>query len=412
MRSFSLVFVMEQKTSQMNKRFIKWLTKPRTALMISAWILSVLLAAALTFTIVIFSANQHTVILKQAMDIIRTNFYFYNAENDGMIEGAIDGMTQSLGDPYATYYNAEEYAQLTKTNSGYYSGIGVVLRQKDIGYFEIIQVYADTPAMEAGIQAGDRIIELNGLQSDGNDLETFLSAMRTSDGEENILKVVRDGKTETFSVTAREIYAPTVIHRMVTDEIGYLHISGFHGECVTEVKEAVEEMRENGMKSLILDVRDNPGGSLYDVCDVADLFLPKGLIITSLKSRTEKQKDYKTEREGYSFPMVLLINAKSASASELLAGALKDHGRAYLIGTRTYGKGIVQSYFPVTGTGGYIKITTEAYYTPGNVCIHGIGIEPDETVELSETGASNSAPYIPPEDDAQLLRAVRYLESL
>ena len=373
------------------------------------WGLSILLTAVVTVAVLLFSGKEETTILREAMEIIRSNFYFYEKESDTLVDGAIAGMTKSLNDTYSQYYSAEEYAELTKSNSGYYTGIGIVLQQQDVGQFEIIQVYAGTPAEEAGLLSGDRVTELNGVKADGLDLGTFLNAMHAEDGGRNEMIVLRDGTELSFTVTAREIYAPTVTYRMQTDSIGYLHLNGFHGDCVTEVKEAIEALREQGMQSLIFDVRDNPGGSLYDVCDIADLFLPKGLVITSLRSRTDRQKDYKTEQEGYVFPMVLLVNENSASASELLSGALRDHNRAHLIGTRTFGKGIVQSYFPVAGTGGYIKITTEAYYTPSGVCIQGEGIEPDETVENPENARMYAAANIPLELNLQLQKAIAYL---
>ncbi len=380
-------------------------------LLITVWLLSIALAVAATIACLLFVNKEETTILSEALGIIRSNFYFYEKENDTLVDGAIAGMTNALDDTYSRYYTAEEYAELTKSNSGYYTGIGIVLQQKEIGQFEILQVYAGTPAEEAGLRIGDCVTELNGVKAEGLDLGTFLNSMHAEDGGQNEMTVLRDGAELSFTVIAREIYAPTVTYRMQTDSIGYLHLSGFHGDCVTEVKEAIEELREQGMQSLIFDVRDNPGGSLYDVCDIADLFLPKGLVITSLRSRTDRQKDYKTEKEGYTFPMVLLINENSASASELLSGALQDHNRAHLIGTRTFGKGIVQSYFPVAGTGGYIKITTEAYYTPSGVCIQGEGIEPDESVENPENARLYVTANIPLELDLQLQKAIAYLSA-
>ena len=286
------------------------------------------------------------------LDIIRENFYFYDKDNDRLIESAIDGMTYSLDDIYSTYYTEEEYAALTKSNSGYYTGIGVVVRQLETGVFEIESVYPDTPAEDAGILEGDLLLAINDTAAEGLDLSTFLNAMHSEDGAENTLLLERNGERLSAAVTAREIYAPTVNYRMQTDTIGYIYLSGFHGHCVDEVKDAIEELKEQGMQSLIFDVRDNPGGSLYDVCDIADLFLDKDLVITSLRSRTEKDEVFKTKAAGHAFPMVLLVNGDSASASELLSGALQDHNRAHLIGTQTYGKGIVQSYIPVLATNG------------------------------------------------------------
>ena len=165
------------------------------------------------------------------------------------------------------------------------------------------------------------------------------------------------------------------------------------------------------MKSLVLDLRDNLGGSLYDALDIADMFLPKDHVITSLRSRDGEEETYKTKKDGMDIPTVLLVNGYSASASELVAGALKDYEAAHLIGTKTFGKGIVQSYFRIPETSGMLKITTEAYYTPNGVCIHGIGIEPDETVELPEGAENYAISVLPRELDTQLQAAIRYLET-
>ncbi len=373
------------------------------------WLISLALTAALTYWITIRSGNAENVALREALDIIRENFYFYDKDNDRLIESAIDGMTYSLDDIYSTYYTEEEYAALTKSNSGYYTGIGIVVRQLETGVFEIESVYPDTPAEDAGILEGDLLLAINDTAAEGLDLSTFLDAMHSEDGAENTLLLERNGERLSATVTAREIYAPTVSYRMQTDTIGYIYLSGFHGHCVDEVKDAIEELKEQGMQSLIFDVRDNPGGSLYDVCDIADLFLDKDLVITSLRSRTEKDEVFKTKAAGHTFPMVLLVNGDSASASELLSGALQDHNRAHLIGTQTYGKGIVQSYIPVLATNGYIKITTEAYYTPNGVCIHGVGITPDEVVENPEEASHYLIGKIPEGMDLQLSAAIRYL---
>ena len=343
------------------------------------WVISIALTASLTFLFARVGDRSEYGTLFEALRTIRENYYFYDKENDGLVTGAIRGMVNSLGDVYSAYYTAEEYAELTKSQSGHYTGIGILLKQLEIGSFVVERVYENSPAEEAGILAGD---------------ELFLE---------------RDGTELSVQVASRQIYAPTVTYRMLTDSIGYLHLSQFHGECVTEIKEAIESLREQGMESLVLDLRGNPGGSLYDACDVADLFLPKGLVITSLRTRNGSSQEFKTEKEGYSFPLAVLINGETGSASELVSGALQDHGRAKVIGTQSYGKGIVQTYCYLGATGGYIKLTTEAYYTPNGVCIHGVGITPDEVVENPEEASQYYAGRIPQELDEQLRAAVRTL---
>ena len=254
-------------------------------------------------------------------------------------------------------------------------------------------------------------ITVNGVSYEGLSLSAFLDNVVAEDGAENLFKILRNGEELSFTIIAREVHTPSVSHKMLTDTIGYIYISTFHGTCVAETEEALKDLKAQGMTELVLDLRDNLGGSLYDALDIADLFLPKNLVITSLRSRNGEEEQYKTKKDGMDLPMVLLVNAYSASASELVSGALKDYDAAYLIGTTTFGKGIVQSYFRVPETDGMLKITTEAYYTPNGVCVHGTGIEPDEVVELSEEADRYSITVLPFEMDTQLQAAITYLET-
>ena len=222
--------------------------------------------------------------------------------------------------------------------------------------------------------------------------------------------IQRGDEKLSFEIIAREVHTPAVSYRMLTDTIGYIHLVSFHGTCVEETQTAVRELREAGMRTLVFDLRDNLGGSLYDAINIADIFLPKNYVVTTLRSRDGAAVEYKTKQSGLDIRMVLLVNEYSASASELVAGALQDYGAAYLIGTKTYGKGIVQSFFEVKETKGWIKITTDAYYTPNGVCVQDHGIIPDEIVELSEEAQSYSIDWIPFELDLQLQAAIAYLE--
>ena len=178
------------------------------------------------------------------------------------------------------------------------------------------------------------------------------------------------------------------------------------------MEEALKDLLTDGMRSLVLDLRNNPGGGLTEVLDVADMFLQKGDLIVSIKSKTTDTEKYYAEETGYSFPVAVLVNGNSASASELLSGALQDHERAVIIGTQTFGKGIVQTYFRLNSNAGWIKITTDAYYTPNDVCIHGIGITPDIVVELPEDVQSLAIESLSVEQDTQLMRALQYLKNL
>lgn len=384
--------------------------RTRRAIVAGLWVLSLLLTAVGVFLLARYAVPTEADTLTEALSIIRKSYFYYDAEQDRLIDGAIAGMADSLGDVYSRYYTEEEYAALNQSNSGYYVGLGITVLSQGTGSFEITTVLADGPAEKAGVQVGDRLLAINGVSAEGLELSEFLTHVDTENGAENTLVLERDGQTLTILVVAEQVYVPTVTCRMQTDTIGYIQLSAFHGECVTEMKEAIEDLREQGMQALILDIRGNLGGSLYDALDIADLFLSKDLVITSLRTREETTVEYQTKTAGYVFPLVLLVNGRSASASELVTGALKDHGRAYVIGTQTYGKGIVQTYLPVTGTGGFIKLTTEAYYTPSGICIQGVGIAPNEVVENPPEGDGYSAENIPFEIDLQLQAAIAYLK--
>ena len=352
--------------------------------------------------------------ISEAIELVKKNYYFFDEDTQqSMVTGALKGLSSHIGDDYSEYYTKEEYEALLSSNSGNFIGMGVLVSDQGDSTFIITDVYDSTPAQEAGILVGDQLIEANGEAAAGKTLNEFLSFITHEEGDVNTVVILRGGEELTFSVTMREVYSPYVTYRMLDDTIGYIHISGFHGQVVREVKEALQILRAKGMESLVLDVRDDLGGSLSDVCDIADLFLPKNSVITTVKSRINRETVYRTHSDGLDMPIAMLVNGYSASASELLSGALKDNGVARLFGTVTYGKGIVQTFFNINfGRDGTIKFTTDAYYTPSGVCIQGTGITPDEIVELPEGLTYYSIPSIPYEQDTQLQAAVAYLKGM
>lgn len=352
--------------------------------------------------------------IKEAMEVVEENYYFYDENTrQHMITGAIKGIAAYIEDDYAEYYTAEEYEALQNSNSGLYIGLGVLVEQQSSGDFVIKQVYPYSPAEEAGIMVGDRFISSNGKSAQGVDLDTFLTYLTHEEGDVNALVMERQGQQLSFDVVMRQVYIPYVEYRMLDNSIGYICLTGFHGKVVEETKTAMEELLSQGMTKLVLDVRNNYGGSLYDVCDITELFLDKGSVITTLRSRSGSDEVYKAHEDPYTLPMALLVNGNSASASELLAGALKDHDRARLFGETTFGKGIVQTFFSLEGgQSGMFKCTTDAYYTPGEVCIQGEGISPHELLSLPEEALQYEAYDIPLELDTQLQAAIDYLNSV
>lgn len=350
--------------------------------------------------------------LAQMADTIQQVYYYYDEKvktEDALVDAALRGMVGSIGDDYAQYYTAEQYAELLQSNSGEYTGLGIVVSMPDEEGSVIQRVYAGGPMEQAGVKAGDLIVRVNGTTVGGLSLDEMLAQFRSDDGPDVFL--LRRG-TEEFTVTATRavINVPYVSYELLDNGVGYIRLIGFYGHVVQETKDAIAALTAQGASKLILDLRDNPGGGLNEVLDVADLFLPKGSLIVSIKSRTEDTERYHADgTEVCTLPLAVLVNGGSASASELLSGALQDHGIATIIGTQTFGKGIVQTYFHLSGNEGWVKLTTDAYYTPSDVCIHGVGITPDIVSELSEEYRTMALDSLPREQDSQLQTAIDLL---
>ena len=386
---------------------------------ISVWLCLLCVMLAVAFAVLFTSlyyvrrfSQLHAV--SEAVGLVKKNYYFFDDKTEeSMVTGALKGLAANMGDKYAEYYTKAEYEELLSGNSGTFIGMGVLVSEMEEGVFIITAVYDNTPAQEAGILVGDQLIRANGEPAEGKDVYTFLDFITHEEGDVNTVVVLRDGQELSFTVTMRQVYSPYVTYKMLDDGIGYIYISGFHGQVVREVKDALADLKAQGMQALVLDVRDDLGGSLNDVCDIADIFLPKNKIITTVRSRINEEVVYRTHSDGVDLPIAMLVNGNSASASELLSGALKDNGIAKLFGTQTYGKGIVQTFFDISfGRDGTIKFTTDAYYTPSDVCIQGTGITPDEIMELPEGLTYYNIPSIPYESDTQLQAAVAYLKGL
>lgn len=397
-----------EKNGKMKKKGIR----------VAAIVLALVFTAAASASVSWYAAKQvyrgndgHLVSsVKQARDIIRNHYFYYEEDEQKLTEAALKGIAAATGDLYAEYYTAEEYEDLKKQNQRSFVGIGILTQINEEGNVEVLDVYDDTPASEAGLMRGDLLIEINDVPFTGMSLSEFLANVRAEDGAANDFVIRRGEETLSFRIVAREVHTPSVSYRMLTDTIGYIHLTAFHGTCVEETKTAMKELREQGMEKLVLDFRDNLGGSLYDAINIADIFLPKDYVVTTLRSRDGRVTEYKTTESGIDIKTVLLVNELSASASELVAGALKDYEAAYLIGTKTYGKGIVQTFFEIPETNGWFKLTTDAYYTPNGVCVQDDGITPDLIVELSEEAEKYSIDYIPEGLDTQLAAAIKYLE--
>ena len=304
-------------------------------------------------------------------------------------------------------FDEDAEAKLTEDSSGTYSGIGALLQQNpETGICTIIKVFKGSPAEEAGLKNDDILYKVDGNEITGQDLDYFVTTyIRGEEGTDIDVTVLRGEKLEeiTMKVTRRHIDVPTVEYEMKENDTGYIQISEF--ELVTEdqFKEAVEALQAQGMKRLIIDLRNNPGGIVQTCVEMLDYMLPDGLLVYTAGRNGVGEKYYSDDGHEVNVPTVLLVNGNSASCSEIFAGAYKDFGRAQLIGTQTFGKGIVQFVIPL-GDGSAVKVTTQHYYTPNGFDLHGTGIAPDVEIKAEEGDTLNG------EHDAQLEKAMELLK--
>ncbi|MCH5210326.1 MAG: S41 family peptidase [Oscillospiraceae bacterium] len=342
--------------------------------------------------------------------------YLYDFDNQTLRENAIKSYVEGLEEPYTHYYTEAEFTSYMQNIRDGYVGIGVTVSVNDNNEIEVVAPFEDSPAYEAGIIPGDIIKSVEGVDYSGDTLTEAVEAIKNGmEGTIVNITIVRNGETINLSIERRDISYDSVKTEMLQDNIGYMRITGFNmdsesGEHSTssEFEVQLEELQNAGMKKLIIDLRDNPGGVLSEVCDIADRLLPEGTI-TYTETKKGERKYYNSDAECINIPMVVLINGNSASASEVLTGALKDYEKAVIVGTTSYGKGIVQDVYPFYDGSG-ISLTVAKYYTPNGVCIHDIGIEPDITVELSEEYRESYASEIAHENDAQLQKALEIIK--
>ena len=329
--------------------------------------------------------------------------YVEGAEDNKLIEGAIKGMFESLGDPYSVYMTKEEFKNFNESTKGSYGGIGVIVTKGEDGYVTVVAPIEDTPGEKAGLKTNDKIIKVDDKDIMGIDLEEAVTLMKGKKGTEVTLTVMRDAVQEPkiFKIIREEIILKTVKNNMMENDIGYIRISMFDEDTGSEFRKALDALKLEGMKGLILDLRQNPGGFINQCVEVADELLDEGLIVYT-EDKAKKREDYKSKSGKLEVPFVVLIDGGSASASEIVSGAIKDRKAGLLIGTKTFGKGLVQSIEQLKDGSG-MKLTTQKYYTPNGISINKIGIEPDIEVKALEAREDEK-----PQDaaDVQLDRAV------
>jgi len=339
---------------------------------------------------------------------IMDEVYLYGEEinEDALQEAIVKGYVAGLKEPYTIYYNEEETNALFEATSGEFGGIGVVVtKDLETGLLTFVTVYEDAPGEAAGFLEGDLVYKVDGEDVTAMDMDTVVSKIRGEIGSTVEITVLRGENLEEYTAKATRalIEDDTVTYEMKDGKVGYILLSGFEDVTYEQFEEALTDLSNQNMQGLVVDLRGNPGGNLSTVCDVLDLILPEGTIV-STKDRNGKGETYKSDEERQlNVPLVVLINEYSASAAEIFAGAVKDYEIGTLVGMTTYGKGIVQNVYKLRD-GTSLKITSSEYFTPSGTNIHGVGVKPDVEVKY-EYDAAN------PEWDNQLEKALEVLKN-
>ncbi len=339
---------------------------------------------------------------------ILDQYYYEDIDEDALVDGMYAGMVDGVGDPYTCYYSAEEYSSLMETTSGTYYGIGAVLTQDaETNVVTILHVYSGTPAEEAGVKDGDIIVKVDDVEGNSMELSELVKHIKGEEGTTVHLQLLREGEEDylDFDVERRQVEIPTVEYQMLEGKIGLIQISEFSDNTPEQFDAAIKDLQGQGMEAMIVDLRNNPGGVLQAVCSMLDEILPEGTIVYT-EDKYGNRSDYDSDEACLDIPMAVLINENSASASEIFAGAIKDYKYGTLIGTTSFGKGIVQSIIPLED-GSAVKVTMAKYFTPNGNYIHEKGIEPDITLEYEYLG-DKDADYEPMQDN-QVLKAIEVL---
>lgn len=323
--------------------------------------------------------NQKMELLNSLID----RYYIGDVDETDLSEGVYKGYIEGLGDPYSVYYDEEETKQMSESLSGEFGGVGALMSQdRETGVITVLQVYDGSPAQEAGMRDGDTLYKVEGEEVTGEDLSDVVSKVKGEKGTQVTLTVLRadTGDEEELTITRDTIEAQTVSHEMKENNVGYIRITEFDTVTYEQYKEALEDLEDQGMERLIVDLRSNPGGNLDTVCDILDLMLPEGLIVYTEDKNGEREEYTSDEENQFDKPLVVMMNGYSASASEIFAGAIQDYGLGQVVGTQSYGKGVVQSVFDLQD-GTSVKLTIAEYFTPNGRSIDGEGITPDVEVE-------------------------------
>lgn len=353
--------------------------------------------------------------LQPLKELIKNNFLF-EIDDNKLEEYVYKGLFQGLEDPYSVYMNKDEFKSLMESSKGEFAGVGIVVTATEDGFITVVSAIEGTPAHKAGIQSGDRIIKVGEENFSGEQMDKAVEIMRGKPGTEVKLTLSRpqkDKKNEIVEVKLKReiITMRTVSSRILDGDIGYISISQFDQHTYDEFKKDFGDLKSKGAKKIVLDLRGNPGGVMSSTVDIADMLLPEGPIVKTVDKHGEETIE-NSDKKMEDLPIVVLVNQGSASASEVLTGALRDYDIAKIVGTKTFGKGIVQKIYPLTKdkeNGPGVKLTVSEYFTPKGVKIHKEGIEPDYIVELPEDFKGSIGPDNLNED-IQLQKAIEVIQ--
>ena len=320
------------------------------------------------------------------------NYYYYeDVDTEQLRSGLYKGLLESLGDPYSTYYTAEEYQELLIDTTGNYAGIGAVLTQNiQTGQVYVVRVYDGSPAQQGGLMAGDELISADGKTASETELDSFVQNLRGDEGTTVTVVYARDGQQHEVTLTRANVEVPSVSYQMLNDQIGYIDITSFNTNTQQQFEDAMTALKNQGMQAVVFDLRYNGGGLVDSVTEILDDLLPEGTTVYMEDKRGKRTVYSSDDAKQENMLMAVLTSENTASAAEIFAGAIRDFDYGTLIGTKTFGKGIVQTTIPMPD-GSAVKVTMARYFTPSGECIHETGISPDIELEYQFLGTEDQA---------------------
>ena len=343
-----------------------------------------------------------------SLEYMIDKYYLEDVDKKKLEEGIYTGLVYGLGDPYSRYYTAEEYAEENSATQGEYVGIGILMQRNEEGGMQIVDCYEGGPGETAGLKKNDIISAVNGIDVTEKEVKDVADMIKGKSGEKVVLTIHRENAEEAMKITVpiTDVELPSVFHEMLDGTTGYIRISEFKGVTCQQYQKAFSELKDSGMEKLVVDLRNNPGGLLNSVCDILNEILPEGLIVYTEDKYGNRSEETCDGKHPIDIPLTVLVNELSASASEIFAGAVQDYGVGTIVGTTTYGKGIVQSISALTD-GSAVKLTVSNHFTPKGNSIHKVGIKPDVEIKLDANLLNKDE--ITHEEDNQLQAALEVL---